>query len=571
MSSKLFNPLVLACLCLVFFLAAVTVSVVTADQNYNHVAEQDWIMSGGVTSSSATFRIRTQGGATFVVSEMESLETRILEETIAASNGSSNVTAISIDSLEANKQYFYATLRNGEEVRTGSFQTPGAEGEAFEFKVAVAGCAFTGAKNEIFRKIAAQDPLFMLHMGDFHYEDISVNDLDLRINAIDMVLGSASQRDLYSQVPLVSTWDDHDWLGNDSGKDESEEGARDTALLSYQIAFPHHPLAVEGDAVPIYHAFTIGTVRFIISDMRSETTSSAIYSEEQRAWLFNELEQAAQYDFVIWATSKPWIGEAEVGEDNWLGQAADRTELSDFISTTLAETQNLLAVSSDAHMLAFDDGSNTYYGESGGEGILSFPILQSGPLSRVGSVKGGPFSDGCHTIRGDENNQYSTISFKKNETGVPCLEINLFDRDDVILTRTLCGKIFTESTPGTGSCELSMFPSVTYALLGVSLGLWLLATVGFCYFLSRGKSACLSLMVLFFFAATLMIVAAISVAKGVPQFNIVPISIIAFCQMLAVVLYCGAWFYFAQKEKKPEDIFPNDNDEPPEDNEKDQS
>ena len=164
-------------------------------------------------------------------------------------------------------------------------------------------------------------------------------------------------------------------------------------LESYQILFPHYPLALAaGDSaatitpIPPYHAFTVGTIRFIISDLRSEATDAHIYSDTQRQWLYNELTLAANYDFVIWLNSKPWIGEIEAGSDKWWGYSEDRKELSEWIAETVGSAdgpQNLLAVSADAHMVAYDDGRNTFYGdvEDSETFISSFPILH--PLACI--------------------------------------------------------------------------------------------------------------------------------------------------------------------------------------------
>lgn len=510
-------------------------------------------MVGGVTSSSATFRVRSTG-VTLIVSESESLTNPILEETLGI-NSNSPVQSVNVTTLQPQTTYYYASVQSDNPaviVRQGSFRTPGIEGEPFDFKIAVAGCAWTGSQNDIFRQIAAHDPLFMLHLGDFHYEDISANDLDMRINAVDLVLGSDSQRELYSKVPIAYLWDDHDWMGNDSGEAEKEVGARETALESYQIAFPHHPLALQGDAVPIYHAFTIGTIRFIITDLRSEANSTNIYSAEQRDWLFNELSQADKYHFVIWASSKPWIGKTDLGDDNWTGQPNDRSDLSSWISTALAETQNLLVVSSDAHMLAFDDGSNTYYGNSTGN-VSSFPILQSGPMDRLGSTKGGPYTDGCYTIEKQRNHQYSTISFETNGTE-PCLEITMYSNEDVVMTRTLCGKIFQEASPGTGTCSASAFSSSSYAMLGVSVAICVLVAIAACYYLGVWQGLLVSTIVVVFLLATLLS-ALVPVAQGISQWDVNAVLIISIVQMVTVSLYCGYWFYLLSKEnKKDEEI-----------------
>jgi hypothetical protein len=296
------------------------------------------------------------------------------------------------------------------------------------------------------------DSVFLLRCRDFHYEDLNVDSVPRRIQALDRVLNSPSQRQLFSS-PLASIWDDHDWLGElfraeglipsqsvpmcvvlqrsapigvvssltclcleslfivplapQTGNDSNGyNGFRDAALEAFRLAMPSYtPLPSKNSA---YQAFTIGTVRFVISDLRSESTETSIYSKEQKEWLFQELSKSDQYDFVIWVTPKPWIEEETPGSDAWKGYSADRAELSQWISTQVTK-KNVLAISSDAHMLAFDDGSNTYYGDattsattnasstSSGP-IESFPLLQSGPLDRLGSFKGGGFWCGVYPV-----------------------------------------------------------------------------------------------------------------------------------------------------------------------------
>jgi hypothetical protein len=340
-------------------------------------------------------------------------------------------------------------------------------------------------------------------------------------------------------------------IGNDSGAEEKEKGARETALRSYQLAFPHHRLALEGVAVPPYHAFTVGTVRFIITDLRSEATNSSIYSDEQQTWLFSELSQADQYDFVIWASSKPWIGDADgdFSDSTWFTQTGNRQELSAFISETLAQKQNLLVVASDAHMLGFDDGSNTYYGGAG-NGTLSFPILQSGPFDRLGSVKGGPLSDGCHSVKYERNHQYSTVSFSGNGTE-PCLEINAYDGQELVMNRKLCGQIFKASAPGTGECAIPVFTDTSIILLSATGVVCFLILVLSCISMGLKQGACISFTVIGVCAATLATIG-IPYARGISQWSPLSVFIIALVQVVLALFYCFLWFRSVRKSRNQE-------------------
>ena len=413
---------------------------------------------GGLTSSSINFRIRSipsdsSRSVQLVVSTttpdlssdvvfqedlvFSTTNTTVVENAdgsaVAASDdgGSDMVFHVTATGLSPNTLYYYgvvsttSTDATTEIQASGSFRTAPIEGQRSNFKFVSSACAWTGSEASVFetlyqRQIGGTDidgnndsatsaALFFLHLGDFHYGDLTTDSVQRRVEEIDTVLASQKQRSLWSNIPIAYMWDDHDWLDNNSGGDPSQPGF-DAALRSYTLAFPHYEplpskewnskmyqnnnmtstvpaLDSEPTTVGMYHAFTIGTVRFIVSDLRSEATNGHIYSSIQRDWLFEELQQSAQYDYVVWASTKPWNGEREDGSDTWAGYDDDRRELSNHIDKVVTK-RNLLAVSADAHMIAFDDGSHTYYGgeDIGGsessiiEGKESFPILQTGPL-----------------------------------------------------------------------------------------------------------------------------------------------------------------------------------------------
>jgi hypothetical protein len=274
-----------------------------------------------------------------------------------------------------------------------------------------------------------------------------------------------------------------------------------------------------------YQSFTIGTVRFLITDLRSEAKKStetfpgSIYDDGQKAWLYEEIENANNYDFVVWLSSKPWIGPTDVGGDNWQGFAKDRQELSDHIARHIGGgKQNLLVVSSDAHMIAYDDGTNTAY-NTNKTFSAGFPILQSGPLHNVGSTKGGPFSEGCFTYKMEMNNQYSTIDFDFVEPANPCLTIKTFSMvsaslEEVLFEKKLCGEIFAPkdaaSNPNS-SCDGSLLRPAT-----IGLG----ATTGVLFFLSAAVSLAVVPNKMFvgkvLFATFLFVVATVFIGFALP-------------------------------------------------------
>ncbi len=91
------------------------------------------------------------------------------------------------------------------------------------------------------------------------------------------------------------------------------------------------------------------------------------------------------------------------------------------------DVDNLLMVSGDAHMLAYDDGSHTDYS---GRGETAFPLLQAAALDRKPSVKGGPYSGPVLPGAG----QFGLVRVEPRRTGVH-LTIDGMDWRDRVLFR----------------------------------------------------------------------------------------------------------------------------------------
>ena len=169
-------------------------------------------------------------------------------------------------------------------------------------------------------------------------------------------------------MPVGYVWDDHDYGPNDAG---AASPTRDAVRAAYRTAVPHYELP-SGDGA-INQAFTIGRVRFVITDGRSERTAGSLLGDEQRRWLIDELTAAGRtHALVVWANATPWIGAAREGADTWAGFGEERAEIGQALAD--AGIDNLVMVSGDAHMVAIDDGTNSGYA-AGGEG--GFPVLQA--------------------------------------------------------------------------------------------------------------------------------------------------------------------------------------------------
>ena len=280
---------------------------------------------------------------------------------------------------------------------TGSFRTLPLGPKSFSF--AFSSCAATGSSHAVFTTIRKRRPLFFLHLGDLHYEDIRQDDPSAFHAAYDAVLGSPTQSALYRSTALAYLWDDHDY-GADGGDRHSL--TRLAARAAYRDYIPHHPLPGEGTDAPIYQAFTAGTMRFILLDCRSERSSvrlgdgprKTLLGEPQKRWLKEELRAAAgKFRLVMIASSVPWVGQASSHlDDSWAGYATERAELADFIVAVGLEGR-VCMLCGDAHMLAADGGANSGYARGGKGGM---PVWHGSSLDKSSSPKGGPYSEGVY-------------------------------------------------------------------------------------------------------------------------------------------------------------------------------
>lgn len=252
------------------------------------------------------------------------------------------------------------------------------------FAVAFGSCARTGSEHPVFATIARRQPLLFLHTGDLHYEDLQATEPGPHLAALERVLGARAQAGLHRSAAFNWIWDDHD----SSAKSPDTPAHRAAALRAYRLAVPHYPHATD----TLGHAFSIGRVRFIVTDVRAgrDAARGTMLGDAQKAWFKAELRAAAATAaLVVWVNSVPWIASERAGADHWGGFAAERRELAALIEEL--GPGRLCMLSGDAHMLAIDDGRHNRYGP---EARALFPVFHAGALDQHGSVKGGPYSHG---------------------------------------------------------------------------------------------------------------------------------------------------------------------------------
>ena len=309
--------------------------------------------------------------------------------------------------------FLRAGVAQGSRRTDGDVPPPGHLDRA-DLRFAFGSCSRHDVKQSVWGAVRAVAPDAFVWLGDVIYADGKVNGTRAYVGnerhraAFETQLEHPEYPALARETKIVGTWDDHDFGANDCDvTSESSEAAR----TAYQMFVPHYPLeALPDDArighaydIPIYHAFTVGRVRFLMLDLRSESENTldntlwldsnkpTMLGAAQKDWLRRELESHGDYGMMVMVSSKPWTG-ADNKEKccKWMNYPEERVEVAEMIKA--AGATNVIMTAGDAHMVAYDDGSNTDFAAGGGAGI---PLMHSAPLHQVNSYKGGPYSEGC--------------------------------------------------------------------------------------------------------------------------------------------------------------------------------
>jgi alkaline phosphatase D len=267
---------------------------------YQPIKHVEWIWAGALTSQSAIVKARLAKSVSapiLKVSTSEELEPAFYVQPAPSFPGSS-LASFELSSLQPRTTYYYAVESEGhiDEVRRGRLRTP-ADGR-YSFRIALGTCARTGSNGKVWDTIREHEPLMVFHLGDFHYQSLGVDDVGAHRAAFDHVLSSPAQSLLFRTVPIAYVWDDHDF-GPDNC--DSTNPGRTAAGRVYRDYVPHYPLSAKRPEVAIYQAFTIGRVRFIMTDLRSERSPRGTSGDQrtmmgntQKDWFKKELLRASR-------------------------------------------------------------------------------------------------------------------------------------------------------------------------------------------------------------------------------------------------------------------------------------
>ncbi len=263
---------------------------------------------------------------------------------------------------------YYAALRHRVEMPVAG-PNPALSSAAALTRIAFGSCNHQSAPQHMWAQIAAQQPQLFLMIGDNVYGDNGWDGdagLESLRRSYALQASHPEFRDFRAKVPMMATWDDHDFGFNDSGASfpfrrwgealfESFWGSSDTVRARPGV-YESTITGPEGRRVQVILLDT----RFFRSDLKrmawskdrpplggylpDDSASTTVLGEAQWAWLAQELAKPADVRIVVSSTQVITTAHQFEG---WTNFPVERNRLFDLLRGR--EASGLVILSGDRH------------------------------------------------------------------------------------------------------------------------------------------------------------------------------------------------------------------------------
>ncbi len=309
---------------------------------------------------------------------------------------------VDVRGLAADREYYYRFAAGGEESPVGRTRTaPPASSHPMEVSFAFASCQEFHSYYTAYRHMAAEDLDFVVHLGDYIYENVlrSPRGLSLPDEVIlepkdlpsyrlrhSLYRSDPNLQAAHAAFPWIVTWDDHEVENNyaDEYSEDYPNVSSEEFLIrraaAYRAYWEHMPLRVpppNGSGLRLYRKFSFGDLLALhvldTRQYRDRQTDCAgeelvggycrsavdpnrtILGDDQRRWLLSSLEVSSAIwnvlaQQIIFSQRDNLIGPGEnyVGNgDQWDGYKADRDRLLEFLRQR--RPSNPIIITGDVH------------------------------------------------------------------------------------------------------------------------------------------------------------------------------------------------------------------------------
>ncbi len=192
----------------------------------------------------------------------------------------------------------------------------------------------------IFEAIAAEGVDFFGFVGDNHYANSNnlqtVRWFYRRSRKIDL------RRQFMATTPVFATWDDHDFVGNNTN---GLDPLKDNSLQAFTEYWANRAYG-EAGTPGVFSRWDYGDLEFFLLDDRyyRDVEAGSMLGSAQRAWLLDALEESqATFKFVVSGSIFSEFGSG----DSWAAYLSERDEI--FTAIGDANIGGVVLMSGDIH------------------------------------------------------------------------------------------------------------------------------------------------------------------------------------------------------------------------------
>jgi alkaline phosphatase D len=197
--------------------------------------------------------------------------------------------------------------------------------------------------------IARQKPDVFVWLGDDIYGD--TDDMSVMRAKYEKQLANPLYRAFRSEVPIIGTWDDHDYGRNNGGREYAARAASQQAHLDF-LGEPAHSPRRQQEGV--YASYLYGTpgrqIKVILLDTRYHRdpigSNGTVLGDRQWKWLEEELRDSKAQIHLIGSSIQ--VIPEEHRFEKWANFPRERKRLLDVIARTRAP--GVIFLSGDRHI-----------------------------------------------------------------------------------------------------------------------------------------------------------------------------------------------------------------------------
>lgn len=347
-------------------------------------------MLGGITSEGASVWIRTLKPAAVSVELTVGDETQLYGP--VSSSVESDLTAIvPVSGLQPGTRYAYRVLVGGKPISIpehAAIVTAPEPKSTGEVRIAFGSCFHRwGLGNQQQSDmIRSRKPTAMLLLGDIAAQD---RDNHLGLHRLDYLMRDQypAWQDLVATIPVLATWDDHDYFDNDKAGIPPGFTLKDKQNVCdvFQQAWNNPSYGFSDDRRGVFQRTRIGPCDVIMVDNRyfrtgNRKTGGKFLGDDQMQWLEEQLLDC-KGPFIILSCGSMWADYVSSGKDSWgVWNPEARERIFNLIEKN--KIGGILLISGDRHgargfTIPRPSGFEFYEFEAGSLGGRSGPPAQA--------------------------------------------------------------------------------------------------------------------------------------------------------------------------------------------------